>query len=76
MNLVDVCVLAIKAVNIYDVSGILAPTSTGVVSDASWKCSSAVEQSGWHLAGCDDAAWAQARVIALNDGSIRFMVWR
>ena len=31
----DACVLVIKAMNIYDVSGILASTSTGVVSDAS-----------------------------------------
>ena len=76
MNLVDACVLAIKAVNIYDVSGILAPTSTGVVSDASWKCSSAVKQTGWHLSGFEDTAWKQARVIAPNDGSIWCTVWR
>ena len=56
MNLVDACVLVIKAMNIYDVSGILAPTSTGVVSDASWKCSSAVKQSGCHLSGFEDTA--------------------
>ena len=47
----------------------LVSTSTGVVTDASWKCSSsggAVEQTGWHLPGFDDAAWSQARVVALN----------
>ena len=69
VNLVNACVLAIKAVDIYGVAGILASTSTGVVTDASWKCSS-VEQTGWLLPGFDDAAWSQARVMARNDGSV------
>ena len=70
-SLDNACVLAVKAVDTGDAGGILASTSTGVVTDASWKCSSGggVEQTGWHLAGFDDAAWSQARVIAPNDGS-------
>ena len=62
------CVLAVQTVNGANLAGLLASTSTGVVTDASWKCSS-VEQTGWHLPGFDDAAWSQARVIATNDGS-------
>ena len=73
VHLVEVCVLAVKAVNTIYNPGLLASTSTGVVTDASWKCSSgggAVEQTGWHLPGFDDAAWGQARVVAPNDGSV------
>ena len=64
VTLDDACVLAVKGVH-YGGYGILASTSTGVVSDASWKCSD-VEQSGWHLAGFDDAAWSQAQVLAAH----------
>ena len=74
VSLDNACVLAVKAVDTGDAGGILASTSTGVVTDASWKCSGggggAVEQIGWHLPGFDDAAWSQARVIAQNDGSL------
>ena len=74
LNLDDACVLAIKGTNVRSGAGILASTSTGVVTDASWKCSSsgsgAVEQTSWHLAGFDDAAWSQARVVAPNDASV------
>ena len=72
VSLDNVCVLAIKAENTGDGAGLLASTSTGVVTDTSWKCSSgggAVEQTGWHLPGFDDSALAQAHEIALNDGS-------
>ena len=48
--------------------GILASTSTGVVTDASWKCSTQYE-IGWDEPGFDDAAWSQARVLGGNDGS-------
>ena len=74
LNLDDACVLAIKGTNVRSGAGILASTSTGVVTDASWKCSSssggAVEQTGWHLPGFDDAAWSQAQVMTANDGSV------
>ena len=69
VNLDDACVLAVKAVDLGGGAGMLASTSTGVVTDASWKCSGAVEQTGWHLDDFDDAAWSQARVIGTNDGS-------
>ena len=70
LNLVDACVLAIKATNFVADAGILVSTSSGVVTDASWKCSSAAEQTGWQLPGFDDAAWSQATVVAPNDGSV------
>ena len=72
LSLDDTCVLAAYAVSGESDSsvGILAPTSTGVVTDASWKCSAASSQPiGWHLASFDDAAWSQARVIATNGNS-------
>ena len=60
------CVLAVQGVDQGGgYAGILASTSTGVVSDATWKCSS-VWHSGWHLADFDDAAWAQARLFGAN----------
>ena len=68
VDLDDACVLAVFAANDNGDAGILAETSTGVVTDDSWKCS-AVEQTGWHLDDFDDAAWAQAWVIGTNDGS-------
>ena len=68
VDLDDACVLAIKATDIGSFAGILASTSTGVVTDDTWKCS-AEEESGWHLPDFDDAAWAQARVTWANGGS-------
>ena len=67
VNLDEACVLAVKAHNTDPGGhhGLLASTSTGVVTDATWKCSG-VEYSGWHLPGFDDTAWAQARVISAN----------
>ena len=67
----NACVLSVLAVNIATggSSGILASTSTGVVTDDSWKCSSELQTPGWHEPNFDDAAWAQARVVAPNDGS-------
>ena len=59
----DACVLAVKAVDTGHSFGILASTTNGVESDASWKCS-AEEQPGWHLASFDDSAWNYADIIA------------
>ena len=46
----------------------LATTSTGVVSEDTWKCERQF-QSGFSQAGFDDSSWAQARVLGANDGS-------
>ena len=70
LSLDDACVLAVFGVkSISNAVGILASTSTGVVTDASWKCSSD-DPIGWYLPGFDDAAWAKAQVIDANGGSV------
>ena len=69
VSLADACVLAVFAVHSADTFGILASTSTGVVTDDSWKCSAELAID-WHLASFDDAAWSQAQVLAPNDGSV------
>ena len=51
------CLLAIAAEDYYLGAGILASTSTGVVTDTSWKCS-AVEETGWYLSSFDDSSWS------------------
>ena len=70
LSLDDACVLAAFAMAIgdSDTGGILASTSTGVVTDASWKCNSN-GPTNWHMPDFDDAAWSQALVMAPNDGS-------
>ena len=69
VSLDDACVLAIRTVNADSYVRLIASTSTGVVTDASWKCSG-MEESGWHLAGFDDASWSQAQVVAPNGANV------
>ena len=59
----DVCLLGVVAVDWGDTheAAFLASTSTGVVTDASWKCSSQT-QAQWYRPWFDDAAWSQALV--------------
>ena len=59
------CVLAVYAIDSGVQAGILAETSTGVVTDASWKCSTSPGLN-WSRASFDDSAWSYARVIATN----------
>ena len=58
----DPCVLALAAFNTGGIGGILAETSTGVVTDESWKCS-LVNETGWHLTSFDDSGWDYAWII-------------
>ena len=60
-------VLAVYAHSYIYYTGMLASTSTGVVTDDTWKCK--LYQSDWHLPGFDDSAWPQARMMGANDGS-------
>ena len=62
------CVLAFRAVDYGVIPGILASTSTGVVTDETWKCST-VEQTGWYLYDFDDSAWDNARVVDSHGAS-------
>ena len=66
VSLENACVLAVKAIDHGGGwFGILASTSTGVVSDATWKCRSS-HQPGWHLASFDDSAWSRADVMGAH----------
>ena len=59
----DTCVLALTATNNGGAGGLLASTSTGVVTDETWKCSG-TEQQGWHLEEFNDTCWSSAHVVA------------
>ena len=59
------CVLAMLVQNSYGQAGLLAETSTGVVTDASWKCSRTYGHY-WHQPSFDDSSWPNARVVATN----------
>ena len=67
VSLDGACVLAFYAVNHYDDGVVLASTSTGVVTDASWKCSSGLQFGDWQSANFDDTACSQALIIASNN---------
>merc|ERR1719283_57177 len=41
--------------------GIIASTSTGIVTDGSWKCSS-VKEDNWMMSDFDDSAWNNADI--------------
>lgn len=45
--------------------GILASTSTGIVSDATWKCTSVLHDN-WYSPDFDDSNWDPAYEIAEN----------
>ena len=66
----DPCVLALKAVDYGEGGGLLASTSTGVVTDDSWKCSRTYHGHYWYHPSFDDSSWSNARIIASNgDGT-------
>ena len=45
--------------------GFMASTSSGLMTDSSWKCSS-VTEPGWTLCEFDDAHWSNAVVVGSN----------
>ena len=54
-------------------AGVLASTSTGMVTDETWKCS-AVHEDGWNLLAFDDSAWLAASVYGANgDSRLQFI---
>ena len=61
----DPCVLALKAVDYGEGGGLLASTSTGVVTDDSWKCSTSLTLD-WYQASFDDSGWDDARFITVH----------
>ena len=51
----------------YGDEGILASTSTGVVTDDTWKCTANLE-ANWSTCAFNDSHWLNAHVYAANDG--------
>ena len=67
----NTCLLTAHSLSSGWPEGILVETSTGVVTDASWKCST-VHHHNWALSSFDDSSWSNARVVATNgDGTFR-----
>ena len=65
INLENPCVLAFEAYDAGVNEGILASTSTGVVTDETWRCTTVLEPD-WHTFAFDDSAWPQARVVGAH----------
>ena len=57
--------LAIAVTNRGGPGGLLASTTTGIVSDEVWRCSD-TEQTGWYLEDFDDSSWDLAYVVGLH----------
>ena len=59
-------VIAIQCIDVADAAiGLLASTSTGVLTDGTWKCSGSYE-SGWETVSFNDAPWGGATVHGPN----------
>ena len=54
-------VIAIYGKNWDGPEGIVASTTTGIVTDGSWKCSS-VKEDYWEMSDFDDSAWNNADI--------------
>ena len=54
-------VIAIYGRNTGGPKGILASTTTGIVTDGSWRCSNEL-MDGWMNPGFDDTAWPLAEI--------------
>ena len=60
-ELASTCVIAIKAANHGGSFGLIASTDTGLVTDASWRCT-AQEDADWFTETFDDSHWPSAHV--------------
>ena len=54
-------VIAISCKDTGGGEGIVASTTTGIVTDGSWKCSS-VKEDNWMMSDFDDSAWNNADI--------------
>ena len=54
-------VIAISCKDTGGNEGIVASTTTGIVTDGSWKCSS-VKEDNWMMPDFDDSAWNNADI--------------
>ena len=63
----DVCVLAIKATDTDLRRGLISSTSTGVVTDSSWRCIDHVpDDVTWRRFDFDDSDWPFATITGSN----------
>ena len=65
----DIKVIAVQVINYAIDIGLMAMTSSGVVSDTNWKCTSTQPALGWNSPDFDDSKWPQAISYFRNDGS-------
>ena len=49
--------------------GLMVQTSSGMVSDTNWKCTSKQQKCGWNSPDFDDSNWPQAISYFINDGT-------
>ena len=61
-------ILAVFVTNILGHIGIMAETSTGIVTDTSWKCTDREQRPGWITKRFNDSLWPSAVIIAHNKG--------
>ena len=62
----NACLLAIHGTNTGGPAGILASTTTGTITDSSWKCSS-VSETNWTDDNFDDSHWSYAVAQGQNE---------
>ena len=65
----DSKIIAVEIKNEKGEIGLMAMTSSGVVSDTNWKCTSTQPASGWNFPNCNDSKWPQAISYFKNDGT-------
>ena len=67
-NAAGPCLLAFKTARVN--WKIIGSTSTGVVTDYTWKCiGGGSPPSGWQLPGYDDSLWGPAYVVGTNNNA-------
>ena len=66
----DTKVIAIEVTNDHQQIGLIVMTSSGIVSDNSWKCTSSPPPISWKSSDCDDSSWPPANAYFKNDGTV------
>ena len=62
----DACVIAVKATDTDIRLGFIASTSSGVVTDDTWRCSDDVTGDSWRSYDFDDSDWQYANITGSN----------
>ena len=66
-------VIAIFVINFFDKIGIMAETTTGIVTNKSWKCTDQTPRQGWTTKNFNDSSWPKAFILAANKEGYMFM---